>query len=125
MIDHFSTPEPGDFIELPAGYVVPVLRHPLVRWETQPGSSHTAYLGDIEIATIFGDETAEDETAMFHLNNCILPGRYHYQSYHADNVEKAKSLLETIVKEWVTAAGLMAARSTVYYTKPTEDEVAA
>jgi hypothetical protein len=119
----FSTLEPGDLIEVPAGYVVAPVRHPLVTWDVRD-NTHSAFLGEHLIAIVH--DAGEGRDWYFSMHICGPKDRPVHRSAHgqfrADTLKRAKHMVETMVEKWVTAAGLMAGQ-TVYYTKPTDDEV--
>lgn len=122
MTDPFSQLEPGDLIEVPAGYVVSTVRHPLVRWEEKYGG-HYAYLGD-HVISIVGEQPDNPDLFLFEMHICLPSTRYGHPTnfdeiYCAKSLKRAKHMVEAMVEKWVTAAGLMAGH-TVYYTKPND-----
>lgn len=123
MSDPFSTLKPGDLIEVPTGYIVTPLRHPLVTWDVRD-NTHSAFLGEHLIAIVH--DAREGREWYFSMHICGPKGRPVYRSAHgqfrAETLQRAKHMVETMVEKWVTAAGLMAGQ-TVYFTKPTDDEV--
>lgn len=124
MSDPFSQLEPGDLIEVPPGYIVSAVRHPLVRWEEKHGG-HYAYLGD-HVVTIVSEQPHNGGGFRFKMDICLPFTRYGHPTdfdeiYCARTLKRAKHMVETMVEKWVTAAGLIAGQ-TVYYTRPTDDD---